>query len=205
MALYPINLALSGRNCIIIGGGAVAERKVLDLLAAEASVTIISPTLTMVLTELWEKGRITHLAREYQDGDIADCMIAICATDNPAVNAIAAREARAAGALVNIADEPDGGDFSVPSRISRGNLLITVSTGGRSPAVARLLRRELAERYGEEYGVWLEMVGRMREALKDSCADGKKREEFWRETMETVLPLIKQGKLKEAEEKMRCI
>ncbi len=205
MALYPINLALAGRKCLIIGGGAVAERKAIDLLAAEAAVTVISPTLTMVLTELWEKGLIAHLAHEYHDGDITGYLLVVCATDNPAVNAAAAKEARAAGSLVNIADEPGGGDFSVPSRISRGDLLITVSTGGRSPAVAGMIRRELAERYGEEYGTWLKMIGNIREELKGSCADGKKREEFWRRAIEESLPLIKQGRLKEAEEKIRCI
>ena len=96
--------------------------------------------------------KLIHIARAYEEGDLAGFFIVICATDNEAVNKLVAEEASKTGALVNVVDAPELGNFSVPSQIARGDLLITISTGGKSPALARRLGEELAERYGPEYG-----------------------------------------------------
>lgn len=204
MTAYPINLDLTGRRCAVIGGGAVAERKIGDLLAAGANVSVISPTLTNTLSMLVDERKLIHIRRFYQSGDIENYFIVICATDNPEVNKNAAREAKSRGALVNVADNPGLCDFTIPSRVVRGDLLITVSTSGSSPAVAKKLRLELEQRYGPEYGHCLELIGRLRDELKHSLTNSKQRELFWQQAIDQqVLSLIQQGKLEEAEEKIR--
>ncbi|WP_245690451.1 precorrin-2 dehydrogenase/sirohydrochlorin ferrochelatase family protein [Sporolituus thermophilus] len=201
---YPVNLNLAGRRCAVIGGGAVAARKVLALLAAGAAVTVVSPAVTAELAALAAAGQITHIERPYWPGAIENFFIVICATDDPDVNRQAAEEGRAKGALVNVADAPELCDFTVPSQIVRGDLVITVSTGGKSPALARRLRQELEARYGPEYGLYLAMVGRLRDEMKERLATPRARECFWRRALDDeALALVKAGKLHEAEEKIR--
>lgn len=204
MPLYPVNLHLAGRPCAVIGGGTVAERKTEGLLAAGASVTVISPQLTPGLAAWVRQRRIRHLAKSYQTGDGQGFFIVICATSDEAVNRLAAAEARDNGALVNVVDAPELGDFSVPAKIEHGDLLLTVSTGGKSPALARRLREELAEHYGPEYGVYITMLERIRNQLKTELASSKAREVFWRQALNAeVLALLKQGKIKEAEARIK--
>ncbi len=237
MPFYPINLQIKGRHCAVIGGGNVAERKVLSLLAAGAFISIFSPELTPGLTALVQNKRIIHVDRLYRQGDIVNFFslsartkipaddinvtkasasvlrdlvpaksyfIVICATDDPAVNSLAAGEARQAGALVNVVDDTDLGDFSVPAQVTHGDLLITVSTGGKSPALARRLREELAERYGPEYGLYLELISKARCELKNRLATAKERGHFWQQTLDReILSLLRQGKIKEAEDKIK--
>ena len=203
MPFYPVNLQINNRSCIVVGGGAVAERKVQSLLAAGACVTVLSPQLTKALAELYQAKKLTHIARIYEAGDLAGFFIVVCATDNEAVNRLAAEEASRAGALVNVADAPELGNFSVPSQILRGDLLITISTGGKSPALARVLGRELAEQYGPEYGQYLDLVANARVKMKKSTQSSKEREAFWRQTIDSeVINLLKNGKVKEAEAKI---
>lgn len=149
---YPIVLTdLAGARCVVVGSGAVAERKVAGLLEAGARPTVISPTLTATLAAWHEAGRIAHVARPYAEGDLDGVSLAFAATDDPAVNGRVAADARLLGALVNVADDPAAGSFHTVGAVRRGDLLLTVSTGGQSPAFAAYLRAELAERYGPEY------------------------------------------------------
>jgi precorrin-2 dehydrogenase/sirohydrochlorin ferrochelatase len=201
--LYPVNLQVNNRPCVVVGGGSVAERKVLALLAAGACVTVISPQVTQGLAEMIEEKRLLHIARSYIEGDLAGFFIVICATNNSTVNKMAAEEASQADALVNVADAPDLGNFSVPSKIAHGDLLITISTGGKSPALARRLGAELAEQYGPEYGIYLDLVAEARTKVKESMNSSKAREAFWRQTIDQeVINLLKEGKVKEAEAKI---
>ncbi len=203
MAYYPVNLRLAGRECIVVGGGAVAERKAASLLAAGARVTVLSPAVTPALAELAAAGEIVHIPAAYHPGAIGSFFIAICATDDTAVNSQAAAEAKRAGALVNVADDPTASDFIVPACVARGDLLLTVSTGGKSPALAARLRRELEERYGPEYGQYLDLLARLRDEIKDNLATAAGRGEFWREALGgEILALLKAGKVREAEEKI---
>jgi precorrin-2 dehydrogenase/sirohydrochlorin ferrochelatase len=204
MAYYPLNLRLDGRMCLVLGGGEVAERKALSLLAAGAAVTVRSPRLTPPLVELAEAGRIQHINTPYQSGAIENYFIVICATDDRAVNSSAATEARRAGALVNVVDAPELCDFTVPAHIARGDLVITVSTNGKSPALSRRLRQELEQRYGPEYGLYLELVSRLRADLKGRLPAAGERLAFWREALdEEIIALLRAGKITEAEEKIR--
>jgi len=166
VAYYPLFLELSGRPCLVIGGGEVAQRKVEGLLAAGAQVTVISPQLTPALQALRDEGRLRHLAREYAPGDLTGYALAFVATDDGAVNARAVREGRELGVWVNVVDDPGSCDFIVPSVLRRGELVIAISTGGRSPALARKVREELEAFLDEGYGQLLELVAQVREELK---------------------------------------
>ena len=204
MELYPINLKLTGRRCAVIGGGAVAERKVRALLAAGAEVSVFSPALTSGLSDLQETGRLAWVMRAYQVGDLHNFFLVFCATNEPEINRQAAADAQAAGALVNIADAPDLSDFYVPAHVAQGDLLLTISTGGGSPALSRRLRQELAARYGPEYGYYLALIAKLRPEMKERLATAKEREKFWRETIDQeTLDLLKEGKFSEAEERIR--
>lgn len=165
MRYFPINLAIRGQSTIVVGGGAVAARKCLRLLDAEAKVTVIAPDLEEGLRMLRDDGRIIHLAREFAPGDLAGAMLAFAATDDPAVNRAVAEEAKARGIPANIADAPELGTFTLPAVLTRGELQIAVSTGGASPALARQIRDELEERFGPEYETALILLGKLREKL----------------------------------------
>ena len=135
--LYPLNLELAGKSCVVVGGGQVAYRKVRGLLAAEAQVTVIAPMVTEDLRKLAESGRLDWLEQVFKDGMLKELhpLLVFVAADNPAANAAAIAEAKEIGALVNAATDPEQTDFSVPSKVQRGNFLLTVSTGGGSPAL----------------------------------------------------------------------
>lgn len=200
---YPVNLELTHRSCMVVGGGSVAERKALALLHAGAYVTILSPQITQNLADLVQQEKMLHIDRSYQQGDVIGFFIVICATDNKAVNQLVAEEASQAGALTNVADAPELGNFIVPSQITHGDLLITISTGGKSPALAKKLKAEIAKQYGPEYGVYLDLVAKARIKVKGMMQSSKEREVFWRQTIDTeVISLLKEGKIKEAEAKI---
>ena len=199
-----MNLKLAGRRCVVVGGGAVAERKAAALAEAGGQVTVISPRLTPALREWFRGGRVTALERPYQEGDLTGAFVVVCATDDRQVNRRAAEEASAAGALVNVADAPELSDFTVPAHVARGDLLITVSTGGHSPALARRLREELEARYGPEYGQYLELLDEVRRSLKERLGSSGEREAFWRGAMDQqTLALLREGRRHEAEERIR--
>jgi len=204
MPFYPVNLQIEGRPCAVVGGGIVAERKVLSLLSAGAGVTVFSPKVTANIVELVRNRRIVHVDRPYRQGDIVGFFIVICATDDSKVNSLVAEEARQKGILVNVVDDARLGDFSVPAQVTHGDLLITVSTGGKSPALSGRLRAELAERYGPEYGLYLELVSKVRCEMKNRLATAKERGTFWQQALDKeIVGLLRQGKIKEAEDKIK--
>jgi len=166
MGFYPVFLDLTGRRCVVIGGGPVAEGKVTGLLAAGADVTVISPTVTTGLAEAARTRRISHRQRVYRDGDLAGAGLAFAATGDVAVNAAIAGEGARRGVLVNAADDPAHCDFILPSVLRRGALAIAVSTGGTSPALARVVRDELERHVGEDYATLAGVAGEVRGALR---------------------------------------
>ncbi len=144
----------------------MAERKVLSLLNAHASVRIISPQLTEVLAEVLSEraadASVEWRKRGYQCGDLDGALLVFAATDNPAVQDAVVRDAQKAGLLANVADAPDRCDFQVPAVVQRDNLNIAVSTNGTSPALAAKIRQDLEKRYGDEYEVLLRLMARLR-------------------------------------------
>jgi siroheme synthase-like protein len=168
MALFPLFVELDGRPCVVLGGGAVAERKVAALLEAGAVVTVVSPVLSPALAALVAVGRIAHVARPYAEGDLADAALAFAATDDGAVNAEVAREGRARGVWVNAADDPAHCDAILPAVFHRGPITVAVSTGGASPALARAVRERLEGALPEAYGPLGEVAATARRELRAS-------------------------------------
>ena len=166
MGLYPVLVELAGRPCVVVGGGAVAEAKVEGLLAVGARVTVISPTLTPGLAAAAAAGRVQHELRDYRDGDLRAVALAIAATDSPDTNAAVAREGRRRGVWVNAADDPANCDFILPAVLRRGGLVVAVSTGGASPALAAAVRDELGHHLGDEYAALVDVARDVRRALR---------------------------------------
>ncbi|MBM4285083.1 MAG: bifunctional precorrin-2 dehydrogenase/sirohydrochlorin ferrochelatase [Deltaproteobacteria bacterium] len=165
MKTYPMFALIDGAPVLVVGGGAVGERKVLDLLEAGALVTVASPEVTPLLARLADQGAIRHLPQEFYPELVAGSALVVGATDDARVNAAISAAARQRGIFVNIVDQPDLCTFIVPAQVKRGGLTIAVSTGGASPALARKIRERLEEVFGPEYGPYLELLQRVRERL----------------------------------------
>ncbi len=150
---------------VVIGGGKVAERKILTLLDKGAKIKVISPELTPKLRELAELKHIIWENREYQKGDLKGAFLVIGATNNPLVQEQVFQEAEELGIPCNVVDKPEFCSFIVPSTIQRGDLTIAISTSGASPAVARRIRETLEEIFGQEYESYLKLMRKIREAI----------------------------------------
>jgi precorrin-2 dehydrogenase/sirohydrochlorin ferrochelatase len=166
MSYYPVFLDVKERRCVVCGGGNVALRKVEALLRAGAAVEVIAPDVCPELAEMAAEKQITIIDREYREGDLNDAFVVIAATDDREANRRIARDARDHHSLVNAVDDAGCSDFIVPSAVTRGELTIAVSTGGRSPALARKLRTRLETQYGEEFGELTALAGEVRAELK---------------------------------------
>jgi precorrin-2 dehydrogenase/sirohydrochlorin ferrochelatase len=156
-----------------------------------------------VLAELAAGGKLGWRQRVWQAGDLFGFFVAICATNDEAVNAAAAAEARQAGVLVNVVDTPALCDFTLPALVSRGDLLITVSTGGASPILARRIREQIEQLYGDDFGSYLAELAVIRQEMKLCLDTPAEREQFWRLALDAAaLELVHQGKVGEAKEKI---
>lgn len=188
MTLYPLNLDIGGRLVVVVGGGEVAQRKVKGLLAAGARIRLVCPQLFGELQRLAGEGRLEWLARGYAEGDLQGAFLAFAATDDRQVQSRIAREAMRQGVLLNSADDPAGSDFHVPAHFRRGQLLVTVATGGGSPALAKIIREKLEREIGPSYGAVVDLLARIRERL----LDGQRQEES-EENGEIFRRLLQQG------------
>ena len=162
---FPVCLKIAGRQCVVIGGGRVGERKVQGLLAHGAVVKVISPELSEPLAALLRTGAIDWLDRLYQEGDLAGAFLVIAATDDPLAQERIHAEAEARNILLNVADVPKWCNFILPATARRGDLSISVSTAGKSPALASALRQALEVQFGPEYGVLVEILGSLRDTV----------------------------------------
>lgn len=178
---YPIILDLRDRLCLVVGGGEVAARKVAGLLEAGATVRVVSPALVETLAAEAAAGRIEHCARFFSSTDLAGARLVIAATADREVNAAVAMAARAQGLLVNVVDAPEEGDFWLPAVVRRGELLLTVSTGKASPALARRLRQQLEAAFGPEWGAYVALLGALRPLVLAREPDGDRRQTLFRE------------------------
>lgn len=195
MHYYPIFLDIKDKPCVVIGGGKVAERKVLSLLDAGAEVRVISPDITPVLKKLAGKKRIKLVQRAYRCGDLKGSFLAYSATNVHAVNRMVFKEAQKTGVLINVVDVPDLCNFIVPSVVERGDLLIAISTSGKSPALAKKIRRTLEKAFGKEYEVFLKIMGIIRKGLlKKGMESDKNKKIFEKLVNSPLLDLIKQKK-----------
>lgn len=172
---YPIYLNLQNKRVVVIGGGAVAERKVESLVGAGALITVIGPDVTPRLQSLHDSGRIQVVQRAYTPGDCADAVLVFSATDDPAVGAAVFEEAQRAGALVNTADRPALCDFIMPAVVRRGDVAIAISTGGASPGLASRLRRKIANAIGPEYAEFAALLSQARAEIRTRVPDEQRR------------------------------
>jgi precorrin-2 dehydrogenase/sirohydrochlorin ferrochelatase len=162
---YPVSLDMTNRRCVIIGGGAVAERKAARLMECGAQVTIVSRTLTPGLKDRIKANTIEHIDADYEKKTLRGAFMVIGATDRDDVNAQVSQDALSLGTLVNIVDDPDRCNFILPSLLQQGDLSIAISTGGKSPALARKIREELQQQYGPEYESLLTIMGSLRKKV----------------------------------------
>lgn len=168
MGYYPVCLDMTERRCLVVGGGPVAERKVAGLLEAGTRLTVVSPSATDRLRDWARTDRIRLRLREYSASDLGGHSLVFVATDDGRVNGDVARDARAAGVLVNAADDPAHCDFILPAVLRRGELTVAVSTGGASPALARTVRDELdAYLDREDYAALARVAADARRTLRD--------------------------------------
>ena len=199
LRLYPINLDVVGKRCTVVGGGQVALRKIRTLAAAGAVIGVIAPEICAGVSELAESGEIFWRRAEFSADMLTDEVLVIAATDSADVNRLVSEAARVKKILVNVVNA-EGSDFFVPSRISRGELLLTISTGANSPAFAKFLRRMLEAELGENFGAGLELIARRRREVKRLLPDARAREDFWRRFLTAeVWRLLKSGQLDELE------
>ena len=173
MKYYPVFWDITGKKCVVIGGGEVAARKVIRLLDCDAKVRVVSPVLAPELDALKKAQRIEHIDDEYAGEYLYGASLVIGATDDEKVNAAISRDAKAQGIPVNIVDDPQKCDFILPSLVERGDLTIACGTGGSSPALARHLREELEGAYGEEYATLLNILGQLRMKMEKNAGVGK--------------------------------
>lgn len=179
MDYLPIFLKVEQQLCLVVGGGKVAARKVALLIRAGARITIVSPELCDELRLLLDQGAITSVAREFQDGDLDDCVLVIAATDDKAVNRRVSELAKAQRIPVNVVDSPKLCSFIMPSIIDRSPVQIAVSTGGASPVLARLLRSRLESFIPAAYGRLAELVNDYRQRVKQRFSNPDQRRYFW--------------------------
>ena len=162
---YPVLVDLQGKKALVVGGGKVAQRKIETLLEHGATVQVVAKELTASLEELRGARRIEFLGEEFSETFVDGVFVVFAATDDAALNRRVSRTAQQRSLLVNAVDQPADCNFIVPSVLSRGDLVIAVSTSGKSPAFARKVRVELEQSFGEEYGLFLNLMGNLRKEI----------------------------------------
>jgi siroheme synthase-like protein len=206
MRYYPIYLDLKDRAVLVVGGGAIAEGKTQQLVEAGARVRVVSPALTPHLSGLAARGVIEHVPGRFKKDDLKDVYLVISATDDQAVNEEVARLAGESGLLYNVVDQPSLCNFITPALVTRGELQISVSTGGGSPSLTQRVKREVAALIGEEYDELLQIAKEMRADAKRRIPDFERRRKVLHEFVESdAIDLIRTGRLEDARKLARSL
>lgn len=196
---YPVNLDLTGRPVLVVGGGPVAARKVAGLLRAGAHVTVVAPT---AVREISDDSDVRWFRREYRRGEIASYRLGITATDDPEVNARVANDAEAAGVFVNSADDPANCSFTLPAVARSGDLQLAISTNGRSPGLARWLRRRYEREFSAGYDQLLDLLSETRSEARDRF--GTSEVEGWDDALDAdLIGLVQAGRIEDARTVLR--
>ncbi len=180
--LYPINLKIEDTKIIIIGGGKVAYRKFMNFLDFCKKVKLISTEFIDEFEEI--KDKIEMIKDDYDEKYIVDSFIVIAATNNKQINYNIGKYCRQHGKLVNVVDNQELSNFTVPSYVKRGDLLISISTGGKSPSLSAKIRKELEESYGEGYEEYVNILGQAREYIIKNVCDVEQRRRKLRELLD---------------------
>ena len=196
MSFYPVFLNLQGRSSVVVGGGAVAEQKVVGLLEAGARVTVVSPDLTWKLEDLAATGAIELRRRAYRRGDLNGAFIAIAATDDRGANADVWAEAEERGILLNAVDDLPHCSFIAPAVHRAGDIAVAVSTAGKSPALAVRLREQIRALIGREHAEFLDLLGELRPAVAARVPDHKIRTRLWYQIVDSdAVEYVRRGDL----------
>ncbi len=166
MKPYPLMIKLDNNRVLVAGGGTVALRKVRALLKTGANVTVISPEMCPEIAALMSEGKLTGIRRPFQPEDVEGCTLIFAATNDPDMNDTIATEAAKRRIPVNDVTNPEKCSFYVPSQITRGDLILAISTSGKSPATAKWLRQKLEKEVGEEYAALVNWMGTLRHLLE---------------------------------------
>jgi precorrin-2 dehydrogenase/sirohydrochlorin ferrochelatase len=198
MRYYPINLDIQNRNCLVVGGGGVGTRKVMTLLKCRAKVTVVSPVISESLQDLEKSASLTLKARPYRTADLEGMFLVIGATDNEPLNRQISSDAESRNTLCNIADRPAVCNFILPSIVQRDDLVITISTSGKSPALAKKLRKTLESQFGEEYGYFLELLGAIRKKLLSQAHEPEVHKPLFEQLINSdLIAMIQEDKIKD--------
>ena len=206
MRYYPVNLDVQNKDCLVVGGGAVGERKAKTLLACGANLFVISPQTTEALKEMAATGGIHLECRPYRTSDLKGKFLVIGATADEKVNRQISQDAASFGILCNIVDRPESCTFVLPAIVRQGDLTVAISTSNKSPALAKRLRRRLEKEFGPEYAQLLRLMGAVRQRLiaEDSLPEANKGK--FEELLDTdLLDLFRRGRLEDVDSKLKEI
>ncbi len=176
--LLPVMLKVSGKKCVVVGGGEVAEQKVKQLLDCDASVVVISPDLCSELTELARQGQIQWLPMRYEPSVLEGAFLVFACTDDEEVNRRIFSDCEVRKIWCNVVDVPELCNFYMPSILRRGGFVIAVSTSGNSPALARKVRMFLESIFGEEFGILVGLLGEMKDEMRGTLKTVEQRRKF---------------------------
>jgi precorrin-2 dehydrogenase/sirohydrochlorin ferrochelatase len=194
MSYYPIFVDLKDQGVLVVGGGEVAERKIKNLLAYSCRIYIVSSHLTSQLKELVARDEVQLIDTESLDNLLDGVFMVIAATDDSQLNSRIASKAKERGILVNSVDQPRDCTFIMPSIVKHGDLQIAISTGGKSPAMAKKIRQELENTFGPEYASFIELLGLLRRELISKGKPSSDNKIIFQRLVESpLLELIKEG------------
>jgi precorrin-2 dehydrogenase/sirohydrochlorin ferrochelatase len=175
---FAVHLALSGRRCLVVGGGEVGWRKARALADCGALVTVVGERFSAALRRT---ARVTRVRRRFRPSDLRGVWLVVAATDDRALNQAVAREANRRGLLVNVVDEPGAGNFIVPAQFRRGRLTVSISTEGASPLLARKVKERLGRLLDETYARWLRLLAEFRPRAQARVRSARARRRFFDE------------------------
>jgi precorrin-2 dehydrogenase/sirohydrochlorin ferrochelatase len=199
MSYYPILVNLRGQKVVVVGGGKVAERKIETLLQGEAAVGLVSRDLSERLRQYVEAGKVAYLGETFVDSHLEGAFMVIAATDDPELNRRVSLVAKRQNLLVNAVDQPEDCNFIVPSILQRGDLIIAVSTSGKSPALARKIRQELEATFGDGYQSLLVMMGRLRKEVLSLRLSSEQNKAIFQKLVDSgLLKAVEKGNWDEA-------
>lgn len=198
---YPINVDIRGKDCLVVGGGPIAERKAESLLLAGGKVRLVSPEVTETIEQWANEGKIALSKRPFAPEDLSGSFLVIGATNDKSVQDQVYQLCQKQNILVNIVDVPSRCNFIFPAVIRRGDFTLAISTNGASPGFSKKMRRQLESQFGEEYGVFLDWMGKARSQVLGKLPIEEERKKAFQSLIDSpVLELLQQGKEKEARE-----
>lgn len=200
---YPINLNLEGKKCVVVGAGSVAERKVRRLLECGARVEVVAPVVEKRLEKLARAGKVILKKNHINLRDINDSFLVICATGDRRINSLVSRYCQESRILVNVVDSPAECSFTLPAIVKRGDLLISISTSGASPALAKKIRKDLEKNFGKEYTMFLNLMKRLRPKVITKIKNLNTRKIFFEKAVNSnIIQLLRVGKERQAKAKL---